>query len=285
MTAPRAKRKPGKSRRIPDLSGRAFANVDAGPAPPHWTAYLDRAADQFKELKRFSFGLLGLKEGNAVLEVGCGTGDDVRELAAMLGPTGLAIGIDSSRALITEARRRSENSRLEVEFLIGDAERLDLGSECFDACRADRMLQHVADPARALKEMVRVANPGGTIQAIDRDWELVAVDAADRATTRAIVNRICDGIANGWIGRRLPALFRDCGIVEVRTDAMPVAVRDYKTANTMLDLEIVAKKAADEGAVTGAATAGWLKDLKQRHKQGRFFACWVMFVVTGRKPG
>ncbi len=219
-----------------------------------------------------------------MLDLGCGTGDDAREIAALVGEQGLVIGIDSSRALIAEARKRAPDTGLEVEFIVGDAERIDLASDSFDACRADRLLQHVPDPDRALREMVRVASPGGVVQAIDRDWGMVAVDSADRATTRAILDRICDGIRNGWIGRRLPALLREAGLKQVRTDARVGTTTDFTIANRMLDLEIIAQRARDEGVVSASAATAWLKDLKRRHKQGQFLACWTIFVATGRKP-
>jgi ubiquinone/menaquinone biosynthesis C-methylase UbiE len=276
-------RGPATTQWTADLSGEAFARVDAGDAKS-FIAYLDLATDQLKALKRFSYGLLDLKPGYAVLDVGCGTGEDVRELAAEVGPQGLVIGVDASRAMIAEARRRADGLGLEVEFVIGDAERLDLARGSFDACRADRLFQHVEDPARALSEMVRVASPGAVVQVIDRDWGMVAIDCADPATTRAIIDRACTGIRNGWIGRQLPALFHDRGLGEVRTHVAPVVTSDFKIANAMLDLEAVAKRAREEGAVTAAAATAWLKDLKQREKQGRFFACWVLFVVSGRKP-
>ncbi|MFI5351743.1 MAG: methyltransferase domain-containing protein [Candidatus Binatales bacterium] len=267
----------------PDLSGEAFADVDAGPDPKHWIAYLDLATAQLRELKSFSYGLLGLKPGAAVLDLGCGTGDDARELAALVGADGLVIGVDLSRALIAEARKRSAESGLEVEFIVGNAERLDLARNSFDACRADRLLQHVSDPGRAVREMIRVASPGAVVQAIDRDYGMVALDSADRAATRAILDRICDGIRNGWIGRRLPALMRECGLKDVRTEARVGTTADFKIANQMLDLEAVARHARDEGLVSAPASAAWLKDLRQRHKQGQFFACWTIFVATGRK--
>jgi ubiquinone/menaquinone biosynthesis C-methylase UbiE len=275
----------GREPRLPpigDISGSAFANVDAHCDPKTFITYLDAATAQLAELKRLSYGALGLEPGFTVLDVGCGTGEDLRHLAAIVGSSGLAIGVDSSRAMIAEARRRTRIG-LEVEFIVGDAERLDLARDSFNACRADRVMQHLADPARALAEMVRVATPGGAVQAIDRDWGLVAVDSADRSTTQAILDRACDGIRNGWIGRRLPALFHYCGLEDVRTIAAPLTTTDFAIADTMLDLEAVARAAREQGKISAQASTAWLRDLKERGKSGRFFACWVIFVVTGRK--
>jgi ubiquinone/menaquinone biosynthesis C-methylase UbiE len=71
------------------------------------------------------------------------------------------VGIDASEAMIAEAWKRSKDTGLAVEFVVGDAHRLDLPDGSFDASRAERTLQHVAEPARAVADLARVTRPGG----------------------------------------------------------------------------------------------------------------------------
>ncbi|MBR0345172.1 MAG: hypothetical protein IJI03_07920, partial [Rudaea sp.] len=57
----------------------AFSHVDSAAQTGALVEFLDRtAADHFGEINRRSFDLLHLRDGAAVLDVGCGTGDDVR---------------------------------------------------------------------------------------------------------------------------------------------------------------------------------------------------------------
>ena len=182
-----------------------------------------------------------------MLDVGCGIGLDACELRRLVGAAGRVVGIDYREEMTAEARRRSEAASFRPEFLVGEAHRLNFHDHTFDACRADRVLQHLDDPRAALAEMVRVARPGGTVQIIDRDWGLVAVDADDQAVTRTILDRICWKIRNRWIGRQLPALFRDCGLKRVRVSAVPITVRDFRLADTLLDLTQTAGHAVNEG--------------------------------------
>jgi len=268
---------------ITDLSGKAFGNVDATRDVAGVVSYLEAASMHFRELKRHSYRLLAVKPGNAVLDVGCGIGDDIRELAPILGRQGRIVGIDSSKTMIAEARRRSIAMRPRPEFRFAQADRIRCRSDTFDACRADRVFQHLAHPRDALMEMVRVTKPGGTVQAIDRDWGLIAIDAENQAVTRTILNRIREGIRNGWIGRHLPALFHDCGIQRIQIKAVPIVMRDFRVADTLLDLTIVAGHAAAEGILTKKEVTTWLHDLDVRDKAGVFFATLVMFIVTGKK--
>ena len=130
-----------------------------------------------------------------------------------------------------------------------------------------------------------MTKPGGTVQIVDRDWGLVAVESNDQAVTCKILDRICGKIRNGWIGRRVPVLFRECGLQEVRVEALPITVQDFRVADRLLDLTLVAGHAADEGIVSPDEKRYWLLELQERSDAGRFFAAWVMFIVTGKKAG
>src|SRR5215467_10946103 len=94
-----------------------------------------------QEFRRMSFALLELQPGFAVLDVGCGTGDDVRVLATQVGQEGRAVGLDSSETAVAEARARSEEDGLPVEFRVGDAHQLPFDAGTFEATRTERVLQ------------------------------------------------------------------------------------------------------------------------------------------------
>lgn len=111
--------------------------------------------------KRARDRLLGIGEGAALLEVGCGLGDDARRLAALVGPAGRVVGLDASTALLERAR----STPSPVEWVAGDVQALPFADATFDAARTERTLQHVADPDAAVAEMARVVRPGGHVVA------------------------------------------------------------------------------------------------------------------------
>ena len=142
---------PKYMKQIVDISGTAYCDVDGTGYAGDFITYLDQAADHFGSLKVFTHSLLRLQPGDRILEVGCGCGDDLRKLATLISPNGCAVGIDSSQSMIDEARQRNVGCKLPLQFERGDAGHLRWHSNHFDACRADRVFQHLPDPERAFE--------------------------------------------------------------------------------------------------------------------------------------
>src|SRR5437879_9758152 len=142
----------------PVAVGAQFSNVDASGDPAALVRYLDDTAQRLRELKRASYALLDLKPGDAVLDVGCGPASDVLELERVVGPTGRTVGVDVSEAMVEEARRRATAAGSRAQFEVAPAESLPFPDATFDAVRTERVLMHVADPARAVDEIARVTN-------------------------------------------------------------------------------------------------------------------------------
>jgi ubiquinone/menaquinone biosynthesis C-methylase UbiE len=108
--------------------------------------------------------LLGLGEGERVLDVACGPGNFSREFARATGPEGLVAGIDASRTMLERGAAETREAGLENVVLIrGDATALPFRDASFDAVCCFAALHLFADPFAALDEMRRVLAPGGRI--------------------------------------------------------------------------------------------------------------------------
>src|SRR4051812_16620897 len=94
-----------------------FRDVDRAPDPQAFVRFLDglRPSAAFRAYKNQTFSALELQPGDAVLDVGCGPGDDIFALAELVGANGRAVGVDRSETMITEARRRAHALGLPVE--------------------------------------------------------------------------------------------------------------------------------------------------------------------------
>ena len=186
--------------------------------------------------------------------------------------------------MIIEAQRRADGRELPVEYGLGDAHRLQLGDEEFDAARADRIFQHLADPRAALSEVVRVTRPRGRIAISDPDWETLLVDCADPGILRRLKHFLCDSLPGSSIAHKLPGLMRELGLEDVNVTPVTLVLDSLDAANVLLDLSNVADQARDLGAVTEEEHSSWLNDLRKRDAANRFFTALTGFLTSARKP-
>lgn len=263
-----------------------FRQVDRTTDPDSFMHYLRTvSALEFSQArKRHTFELLQVQKGHQVLDVGCGLGDDVVALAQLVGSHGRVVGVDSSEAMISEARRRTEGLNLPVEYRVGDAHSLDFADNTFDGCRAERIFVHLDNPRQALREMIRVVRRGAPVVVLDPDFGTLAVNSEDRAVTRTILNFLCDSLRNGWMGRCLPALFQEAALTDVAVFADTAILTDYALANEIWRLRETAERAQEAGVISAAQAASWLGELERASQAGRFFGAITVFVVSGRKP-
>jgi len=237
----------------------------------------------FATCKSRSYELLGITAGSQVADIGCGLGDDAAALAKLVAPGGSVVGVDASHAMVAAAGARHRDLA-NASFRVADVADLPFGDGRFDACRVDRVLQHVPDPVTAIREMVRVLRPGGTLVAFDNDWETLIVDCPDRVTTRAVMNAWCDRFPSGWIGRQMPALFRAAGLLDVAVEPRTLVLDDLDVADRVFSLFITAEGLAAGGVVRRTDLDRWAADLRSTDAAGQFFCSYTGFLVRGTRP-
>ena len=108
-----------------------------------------------------------VREGDSVLDVGSGTGALAFAIIAA-APSARVTGVDPSRAYVQYARARGHGER--VRFQVGDAQALELPDATFDRTVSLLVMNFIPDPAKALREMIRVTRPGGVIAAAVWDY-------------------------------------------------------------------------------------------------------------------
>ncbi len=109
-----------------------------------------------------------LEPHHRLLDVGCGPGTVSVDLA---GRVGEVVGVDTSAAVVEAARATAADAgRDNASFSVADAYALPFPDASFDVVHAHQLLQHLTDPVAALREMRRVARPGGWVAVRDADY-------------------------------------------------------------------------------------------------------------------
>jgi len=271
---------------------------EAGAADAYLRELRELGGAPVKTYKTLSYQVLDVREGSRVLDVGCGSGEDLLDLAEIVGPDGVVVGLDINPGLVARAKELVAAKQVPNVFVFeGNVEHLSFPTEEFDCVRADRALQHIARPSSALREMWRVLRQDGRLTVTEPDWRMMAVypgSAAggdDDSALQGVLEWCQQHLAHPRIGRQLLGLLRGIGSAawsDVRVDVKTFSYTLWPEANAVLRLSEAAAHLAGEGK-GGAATSdapdveGWLSALETSSAAGNFFAAIPLFFGYGRK--
>lgn len=152
-----------------------ISNGERGPQYTHGHEQATLASHSVRTAASSAAYLLPvLRPGMDVLDVGCGPGTITLDLAEAVAP-GTVVGIENVEEPLTAARAAAvQRGDTRTRFEPGDAMSLPFADDTFDVVHAHQVLQHLTDPAGALREMARVCRPGGWIAVRDADYAAMA---------------------------------------------------------------------------------------------------------------
>ncbi|MGW4947651.1 class I SAM-dependent methyltransferase [Actinoplanes sp. NPDC004185] len=131
-------------------------------AAPGWIRHAERQDEFGRPLGAAAVEHLRAAPGERVLDVGCGCGGTTAELAAAVGPTGVAVGVDLAEAMVAAARHRFPQLR----FVADDIETMGaVPGAPFDAAYSRMTVMVLADPVAGLTTIAQSLRPGGRFAA------------------------------------------------------------------------------------------------------------------------
>ncbi|QNE19817.1 methyltransferase domain-containing protein [Kribbella qitaiheensis] len=225
-------------------------------------------------LRAESYRLLGLSPGDAVVDVGCGAGHAVAELAAAHLK---AIGVDPDPAAIAVARARSTNAM----FHVARSDELPLEDESVDGYRAARLFHLLADPLPTLAEARRVLRPGGRIVLVGQDYGFILIDGTDQDLTDVVLL----GLESRTPAPRAARSYRDLLLDQGFRDPEVVVHNEVMTDYTQLakQLQAAAAAAVEKALITQQDADDWLADQTERGRNDRFLAVLPILLVAATR--
>jgi len=241
------------------------------------------------------------RRGEAVLDLGCGTGAATRAAAAVVGSAGRVVGVDLNVGMLEVARgvdqtdgtiAAAEAAATPIEWLEATATAMPLADASFDAVLSAQVLQFVPETEAVGREIRRVLRPGGRVGL--SVWRGLAVNPYFAAQVETVIERLGEDAAQGLLAGfvmtdpgQLAMAFTVAGLEDVRVG----------TIDLVLDLPPLADWAPRHLAATPVAAAlasapGIARELgaDMAHALGDYvtpdgvrvpFSSWV---VEARKP-
>jgi SAM-dependent methyltransferase len=234
--------------------------------------------------------------GSRVLEVGCGVGSQTVTLARR-SPEARFTAIDIASDSLATAQRRAELAGLaNVEFRHADLYSLATETAPFDHVFVCFVLEHLDNPAEALRLMRGLVKPGGTITVIEGDHGS-AFFAPDSAAARAAIDSLVElqrrAGGDGLIGRRLYPLLTDAGYASASVrplfvyadQSRPDLVEAFTLRTFTAMIEGIRGPALAAGLLSAEAFDAGIADLYRTAERGGVF-CYTFFkAVAVAAPG
>lgn len=240
------------------------------------------------EETRRQLALVGLAPGMRALDAGAGTGAVAREMAGLVGPGGSVVAFDAS------AERTAAGARLaaapNLEFVTGDLYAPALPEASFDFTWSRFVFEYLAEPDRALQQLVRLTRPGGKVVVGDLDGNATFHYPAPPEVEEGLARLMpaLRGRFDPMAGRKLFHRFRLAGLARVRVHALPYHL--YAGAAPERDLanweaKFRTLRPAGEKAFGGAAA--WTRfgeRFLQMLRDPDTLTYSVLFLVEGVRP-
>lgn len=232
-------------------------------------------------LRDWTMAALDPQPGETAVDVGCGTGAEVRRFAALVGAEGRAVGIEPHPGLRAVAEERAAGTS--AEFVDGDALSLPFEDGSVDVLRCERVWQHLDDAPGAAREVARVLAPGGRAVIVDSDWGTVVTSPGDPDVIHRYNVSSWGRMANPFAGRLLRGQLLRAGLtVDPDIGSAALVMPDEMTRDAKV-FTTNGAFAVESGDVTQEELDTIVQELLEATDRGEAFLSVTMFAVVGRR--
>ena len=252
---------------------------------------LRRQAGELRQESASLFDRVSLGAGSRAIDLGCGPQGVLDLLSERVGSAGRVVGLERNRKSVEMAKRFVADRGLKnVEVVQGDATATRLPGASFDLVHARLVLVNVPYVEAVIREMVRLARPGGVVASHEADYVSHFCDPPLPAWDRLFEILKGHSSANGIdlsVGRRTHRLFREAGLVDIEVNPV-IHVYPHGHNRRMIFwhfLQNVRDRVLEQELITESEFSELTAELKEHlDRPDTLVVSHLFFQVWGRKP-
>ncbi|MEC3879555.1 methyltransferase domain-containing protein [Parapedobacter sp. 10938] len=244
--------------------------------------YLRETQKLLENMKRDSYSPL-LSRSGKIADIGCGVGADVNNMAQLGHKDCKFVGVDADQGMIDQANL-NKGERGNVEFLVGNANALPFAGGELSGLRAERLAQHLANPAQVFDEFHRVLKDGSPVVIVETDWNSVSFYNGDNQTVQRLREYlVAHQVKNGGAATNLIHYLETAGFTHVSIRLYPLATHILEQCIATLRIDYALTMMEQNGYITQEAHRTFLNTLRQADSSGCFVCSINLVVVTALK--
>jgi len=241
--------------------------------------YLEDTFKGLKALKDYSYqSFLSIKQGT-ILDLGCGIGMDVRNMASATEYPTTFIGIDHDASMIQKANT-DKGTAANVQFINQEVSPLPFEANSIAGIRAERLFQHLPEPKKVLEDIAKVLQPGGVLVIVETDWDSISFyNAAVDIEAQVRYFLVHQKVVQGKIAKQLTRDLDNAQFRNISLRIFPTVLYTFKDACTYFWIDKIMDEMTAQGILSTTQCNDFLNSLKHADKEG-YFACSINMSIT-----
>ena len=258
-----------------------FQSVDSTIDPSYFIRYVDRLSTnpEIIRCRRIGLDFIAGHPVGDVVEIGCGVGDVCAQIA-MLNRDSQVLGLDKSRTMLEESRRRHGNVS---NLKFGEGSFTNLQGRRADAVWIERVLVHCENPESALGMAADSLGSNGKLVVIEPDWGTLVVTGVDPKLVGPWTADITNVQLSGTVGRKLPLVFKKNSIALESHEIAFLPFESKADLNNLIDLQRTISGAVTHNVMSPSEALELTSQLAHADENEELFGFVALVIALGRK--
>ena len=241
--------------------------------------YLKDTNQILKNLKEYSYRPFTTINNGTIIDLGCGMGQDVINMAGILDDGVKIVGIDHDPEMLDQVKL-SNKKKPNIDFICSEANKIPFGDEAISGIRSERLVQHLVNPEKMFLEIYRVLKKDHPLLIVETDWLSLSFYNEYVPIEKKINNYLIEEkVNNGLASRNLISYLEKCNFRDIRLEVFPFVLKTLKEANDYFWIERILKEVWDKKHISENEYE-LFKNALHKADENNYFACSINIVIV-----